>query len=79
VTRIVDDVTQFSSKSLQFTDGNLSFFNEVLKMNESTHINFNLAKTDRSKLFSDMLFEGFNIRDYQDFALFAKEGETKSE
>jgi hypothetical protein len=37
-----------------------------------------LAKTDRIQLFSGMLFEEFNIRDYKDFALFVREDETKS-
>jgi hypothetical protein len=78
VTRIVDEITQFTNKSLQFTDGNLHFFNEVLKTNESAQVSFDLAKTDRIQLFSGMLFEEFNIRDYKDFALFVREDETKS-
>jgi hypothetical protein len=79
VGRLIDEARQFSTKSLPLCTSNLNFFNDVLKTNQDSGIKFDLAKADRLELFSDIIFEQFNIRDYQDFALFIREGETKSE
>lgn len=79
VERLVNESRGFSSKSLPFSDGNLTFFNGVLETIQETKVLFDIAKVDRKQLFSDILFDEFNVRDYQDLAVFLKEGEPKSE